>query len=307
MTDLHIAIPPEGNSFGQRTVWRAREHVYPSRANPYALEAAAEFVWEHRSEIDLVLITGDVADDGIQRNLDAAYGYVTTPAADSWFTTPFAPTLNAKSGRAPPFVIMPGNHDRFRPAGRTPGGTAFDNTFSEYWQTGLGGVQSYRFEKEEGDTTVILLAADFCLKKLSDATVYLGQGYAYEDVITSLEVQTQMIRSAEPKAGVIWLSHFPPLLDVDHGLMLRHSERLLLAARRNGIRFIISGHLHRNQMNSYSDVDVICTGTASCMGAGELHGYWMQRLDVDVGPTGEVSIAPVRYRYRHQDSAFLKQ
>jgi 3',5'-cyclic AMP phosphodiesterase CpdA len=73
ITDLHIAIPLEDNSYGKRTVWRSRENVYPSRANPYALEAIAEFLSAHSDEIDLVLMSGDVADDGIQRNLGAAF------------------------------------------------------------------------------------------------------------------------------------------------------------------------------------------------------------------------------------------
>jgi 3',5'-cyclic AMP phosphodiesterase CpdA len=69
VTDLHIAIPPDDNTLAQRTLWKSREYLYPSCANRYALEAIAEFIWHRRVQFDLILLTGDLADDGEQRNL----------------------------------------------------------------------------------------------------------------------------------------------------------------------------------------------------------------------------------------------
>src|SRR5262245_57558282 len=163
ITDLHIAIPPEGNVYGQRTAWRSREFVYPSCANPYALEAIGEFLYEHRGETDLVLISGDVADDGEQRNLDAAFRFITSPASHDWHVIQdfvIRPTLDAGRDGGPPFFIIPGNHDRFQGAKRLPGGVAFDETFGSYWEKGLGGVQSISLAAEHSALT--LIAADFC-------------------------------------------------------------------------------------------------------------------------------------------------
>jgi 3',5'-cyclic AMP phosphodiesterase CpdA len=307
ITDLHIAIPPEDNQFGRRTLWEASEAVYPSHGNRYALDAIAEFVSEHRSSADLILLSGDVADDGVERNLDAAYRYITTPATDDWFVRdPFAPTLDAGRTSGPLFFILPGNHDRFQVNGRTPGGTAFDAKFEEYWHAGLGGVQSVLLPPKQ-NTTLALIAADFCLRSAGSGTVYLGQGHAYEDVVDALVRQTREVRAASPKAGIVWISHFPPLLNVDHSLKLWGAIRLLNEARRNGISHVIAGHLHRNQVNTYADVEVICTGTASCTGAGELHGYWIQLLDIDVEPDGGVSIALTKYRYKPLEARFVRQ
>jgi 3',5'-cyclic AMP phosphodiesterase CpdA len=133
ITDLHISIPPEPND----------GHPWRRWANPYALEAVADFLFEHRDTADLVLITGDIADDGIQRNLDTAYQYIATPATDGWHARlPFRPTLDSGKQSGPPFLILPGNHDRFRTVARLPGGTVFDETFKAYWHNGSGGVQS---------------------------------------------------------------------------------------------------------------------------------------------------------------------
>jgi 3',5'-cyclic AMP phosphodiesterase CpdA len=308
ITDLHIAIPPQENGYGQRTIWRSREAVYPSRANPYALEAIAEFLFEHRGEIDLVLMSGDVADDGVQRNLDAAFRFITTPATHDWRVIQEVgtqPTLDAERDDGPPFFIIPGNHDRFQGARRLPGGIAFDTTFSSYWTKGLGGVQSISLVKE--NSVLTLIAADFCLQNTFNATVYLGQGNAYDEVIAALISETAAIRAADANVGVVWISHFPPLLDVDLSLRLLGAERLLDAARENGVRHVIAGHLHRNQVNTYSDVDVICTGTASSTSIGELHGFWIQGLDTDVGPLGDVSITLSKFRYKHSELAFILQ
>ena len=94
ITDLHIAIPPEDNT--QRSLWQSLDFFLPSCANRYALEAIAEFVHRTRDQVDLILMSGDIADDGAQPNLDAALRFVATPATDEWFTRrPLSPTMDA--------------------------------------------------------------------------------------------------------------------------------------------------------------------------------------------------------------------
>jgi 3',5'-cyclic AMP phosphodiesterase CpdA len=308
ITDLHISIPPPEDSHGERAIYRSLEAVYPSRASIYALEAIAEFVFEHREQTDLVLISGDVADDGVQRNLDAAFRFVTAPASVDWrviHEIGTLPTLDAQRTGGPPFFITPGNHDRFHGPGRVPGGNAFDKTFGSYWKSGLGGVQDVTLKK--GDSVLTLVAADFCLQNLYSSRIYLGQGNAYERVVNALIERTASVKTVNPNGGIVWISHFPPLLNVDASLKLLGAQRLLVAAQQAGVRHIVAGHLHRNQVNTYADVDVICTGTAASTGTGELHGFWIQRLNIDVDPSGEVSIALDRFRYKQSELAFIQQ
>jgi hypothetical protein len=137
--------------------------------------------------------------------------------------------------------------------------------------------------------------------------LYPGQGNAYKEIVDALVKETSVIRGANPNVGIVWISHFPPLLDVENSLKLLAAERLLKAARDNRIRHVIAGHLHRTQLNTYSEMNVICTGTASCMGTGELYGYWIQRIDIDVGPAGDVSAALTKYRYIPLEIEFMEQ
>jgi len=308
ITDLHIAIPPGEDTLGQRAIWRSREYVYPSCANPWALEAAAEFLFEVREGVDLVLISGDVADDGQQRNLDAALRFIAAPAVRDWYVMQEGavhPRLDAERDGGPPFFIIPGNHDRFHGVGRLPGGTAFDQTFGAYWERGLGGVQAISLKKDL--STLTLIAADFCLQSAFSGTVYLGQGNAYEDVIAALVEETAAVRATYPNGGIVWVSHFPPLLDVDLSLRLLGAERLINAARDNNVRYVLAGHLHRSQVNTYVDLEVICTGSASSKSIGEVYGFWIQGLDIEVDPFGSLSIALSPSRYKPSEIAFVRQ
>lgn len=302
ITDLHIAIPPEDNHLFQRTLWQSREYVYPSCANRYALQALAEFVSHQRDDVDLILLTGDLADNGLKRNLEAAFRFVTTPATDDWFIRPFEPTIDAKRVDGPPILIMPGNHDRFDGPARLPGGILFDSIFSDYWHSGLGGVQSVLLPHD--NPRLALISSDFCLQNVRSAAVYLGQGRAYLKIVNDLVEKTEMVRAANPDIGIIWVTHFPPLLNLDYELKLLRPERLLTAARANGVRQIIAGHLHRNQINHYADVEVICTGSASSVSAGEIRGNWIFRFDVEVEADGIVSIEKTGFQYRPEDGIF---
>ena len=95
----------------------------------------------------------------------------------------------------------------------------------------------------------------------------------------------------------MWITHFPPLLQIDNTLKLLYPKNVLKAAMANGVRHIIAGHLHRDQVNNYSDVTVFCTGSASSTSAGELYGNWIDWFDIEVTNNGVVSINKVAIRY----------
>jgi hypothetical protein len=160
---------------------------------------------------------------------------------------------------------------------------------------------------QKENSTLALISADFCLQNARSAQVYVGQVNAYRRVVTTLIEETAAIRRAIPNIGVIWITHFPPLLDGDRTLRLLGARRLLDAARQNGVRHVVAGHLHRNQVNTYSDVEVICTGTASSNSIGELYGFWIQTLDIDVDSLGDVSIVLTKFRYKNSELAFIRQ
>jgi len=78
ITDLHISLPPD--DIGELSLWMSMQSLYPSRAREPVLSAAAEFVINRQSDIDVVIFSGDLADDGLIRNLDAAMDFLEEPA-----------------------------------------------------------------------------------------------------------------------------------------------------------------------------------------------------------------------------------
>ena len=79
ITDLHISVPPDGD-IGELALWMSMQAIYPSRARQPVLNAVADFVVSRQSDIDAVLISGDLADDGLMYNLYAARDFLEEPA-----------------------------------------------------------------------------------------------------------------------------------------------------------------------------------------------------------------------------------
>jgi hypothetical protein len=126
----------------------------------------------------------------------------------------------------------------------------------------LGGVQSLTIVKL--DSALALVSADFCLQKLRNAPANVcGQGLANAHTVDALIAETSAVKARHSDVGIIWIVHFPPLLDVERGLRLRFAQRVLDAAKVSKVRTIIAGHLHRNQLNYYGDIEMICTGSVA--------------------------------------------
>jgi Calcineurin-like phosphoesterase len=302
ITDLHIAVPQERSGV-VRLIWRGIDQLCPSRHNPYAWEAIKRFLAQRRESTDVIVLSGDISDDGTQRNLDEAFRLITGTVGQG------DSSLDGQRSNGPELFIMPGNHDRFNGDVRLPGGTAFDTTFGSYWRKGLGGVQSLILAKPP--SLLALVASDFCLQEGLNPVDYLGRGNAYDEVIWNLVEETNAIRYCFRGIGVVWISHFPPMEDVESDLMLKNGKRLIEAAIKSRVGYMLCGHLHRDYARTCSDdfsgsyVEIICTGTAASTGKGEFDGYWIQRLDVEVDSVGNVSVVPTKFRYQHSQSAFV--
>lgn len=305
ITDLHISIPPDEGAIGELALWMALQFLYPSRARKPVLQAVAALAFHLRNTVDTFVLSGDFADDGERRNLEAALSFVDEPAShiDSYLTDDEFPTLFDPNRREYSVFVTPGNHDRFRSATRRlPGGTEFDNIFQSYWSNGLGGVQALTIAKSTGRLS--LLSADLCLRQISHAPLNVwGQGMAYENTLEALKNLTSDVAAQYPDSGRLWILHFPPLLDVEPALALRSASDVLDAAKSVGIKYIIAGHLHRNQQNNYDGVEVICTGTAS----SDLRAYYgnsIRLFDIEVSG-GDLSLSQTLYRYRPSEASFI--
>lgn len=304
ITDLHISIPPDERAIGDLVLWMGLQYLYPSRARRPVLQAVAELAFRLRKTVDTFVLSGDFADDGEKRNLEAALSFLDEPADhnETYLTADEFPTLFDPNRKEYTVFVTPGNHDRFRSATRRlPGGTEFDNIFRSYWSNGLGGAQALTITKSTGRLS--LLSADLCLRRISDAPLNVwGQGMAYKNTLEALQDMTSDVAVHYPDSGRLWILHFPPLLDVEPALALRSASKVIDAAKSVGIKYIIAGHLHRDQYNSYDGVEVICTGTA----ASDWRAYYgnsIRLFNIDT-TAGDLSLSHTLYRYKPNEASF---
>lgn len=303
VTDLHISVVPD-DEIGELAVWLSHQTVNPSRARKPVLEAVAEFVTENQTGIDAILLSGDLADDGERRNLEAALAFVEAPAdpAGSCFREDGFPTLATVNRKRTEFFVLPGNHDRFRGIRRRPGGADFDDVFKTLWTKGIGGVQSLLLEKSDG--TIGLIGADFCLQASgAPLSTHWGRGAVNQNTLSALEAETNLLQKQNDGIGIVWVLHFPPLLDVEASLKLESAKDALDRARSLGVRYVLAGHLHRNQQVNYNGVEVICTGSAASE-YREDYGNWIRLLEFDVRPAN-IKVVQSLFRYDARDGGFV--
>jgi 3',5'-cyclic AMP phosphodiesterase CpdA len=106
------------------TIWLPESHC-PDLARQVARKA-----FQLRRQIDLMVISGDLATTGLDEDLKIAQGYINTPAQRQYLTENGTATLNFSRAR---IFLMPGNHDRFDDLRATAGGTNFNTVFLGLW------------------------------------------------------------------------------------------------------------------------------------------------------------------------------
>jgi 3',5'-cyclic AMP phosphodiesterase CpdA len=227
-----------------------------------APQAVAKLAYDRRGQLDAVVLCGDLADDGERENLESARLFIEEAPAHKYLSSDGFPTLGWSVNANVRILLLPGNHDRFRGEMRLPGGVQFDSVFGSYWRSGLNGIHAATISK--GKEKLILAFADFCMPNLKKGRSCIwGQGLAGRGTVDGLESLTIRLREEAPMSAIIWILHFPPLIDVEKKLRLRRAQRVLDAAIRTGVRKIFAGHLHRDQDTPYSEVQVICTASAA--------------------------------------------
>ncbi len=188
-------------------------------------------------EIDLILLTGDLATSGDDADLAAAEALLLSKQGCGLGSLGW------------PIRVIPGNHDRIE--GKTVNGMRFESYFKPPWDGGHGVVEIYT--KNKGGVQVVLIGADFSLKRLGDADrrwgewKRFGQGEIYPDVLRSLVVSTTAARKTYGDVVVFWVVHFPPemygdrrglpkkLLGTPEHLRVWHGRRLIDSAGRHHV------------------------------------------------------------------------
>ena len=279
LSDLHLAGHPR-SKFVRRIPMKGYDLT--------VLRRVAAFAFRHKDVLDGIVISGDLAQSGLSRDLRLAADFVHLPPSHSpleWLVdngpAPRWPTLQAS---ATPIALVPGNHDRFRgPWLAGPGSEGFDEFFERDWEAGIGGVQKFVFPDEEHPYLTVL-CADFSLAHTKDATVltgHWGQGKVYSaddnPRLQALVAETKEVQE-KTRSAVIWMVHFAPefeqveeLPNLPENLWLIDAGDLLQEADDLGIHHILCGHTHvlapEYRSRSRPPVRVYCVGSSAILSA----------------------------------------
>lgn len=300
-SDLHIASEPNALSLLDAKfvdLWEKRDYLsYQSSHEPDILEALAQFAYKSRKELDLVLLTGDLATTGDRADLETAKTRLVSPPKRRYIGADGGPTLGFLKKK---LKLMPGNHDRFRrPPTFFPGGAVFDEVFADHW--GAGQSVQRLADLRRGDARLVVLAADFTLATGAEAPVALpfmhfGSGAVYRDRLEELEARTaEAVRAG---ASVVWAVHFKPECD-DENLKLWDDGELMKAAAAHGVAAVLCGHTHESRpLHRILGVEVAVCGTTTQDFSPD--GNYLHLLAIDV-PSGGGRATLDLQRLRYDD------
>ncbi len=269
--------------------------LFSAPGRPDRLDAAAELAYRYRSELDAILITGDLSHVGSERDLDAALRFVEAPVAPpgspdgplsrvpkGWHSSPGGSVWPSLKASGLPVLLFPGNHDRFLPSvpeGRSPGGVLFDRVFGHYWHAGQG-VQCLLLPPKDGETLTIV-AADCTLRAIRHCHLggYLSQGRAYPDLVKALSEQSGDLENS----AVLWALHFPPDDKVDLLHRLLDGEEVLTAAENSDVDLVLAGHLHkfRRFPERAERLEGFCAASAAVVSRDENNSLHLLRVEVE--------------------------
>lgn len=286
--------------------------------------------WVDAGLIDIVLVTGDLANTGVRRNIKKA----------EWFVYGNARILERGALEIFPIPLpegniafMPGNHDRYREnmKGRLPTNDIFYDVFSNRWPKGKK-VSTFPIIDIADSVKVFLVMADFTLDRsevrgndlawikyrhkriphkyrtdsFDELASYLAQGEAYEDRVDALVSETIRLK-CEYDCEVLWGVHFPPFFPGISGAMCLVGEELFTEkAGELDIKIIFCGHTH--QFNDYAldnknQTRVLCAPSLSkATPGGSEAGFYFFSLEMNANR--ELLIHKTKYRWSRLDGRF---
>lgn len=281
LSDLHIA--GEANRYSLIDSYQPIRSTFKSLArlqsplkipshDSRAARALATQLAQEKDQYDAILISGDLATTGADKDINAAYNYLhgklrhTKDVVDD-----IHPICDVAR-----LIWMPGNHDRYKDNLFNPGCKRFEesNYFRETWrksgqfQTDLGkndgAVHSYHLAKKGRILTVVCV--DFSFQQ-SDFPKHIGQGIVLEDVLAELERVTTESKNKFRGTAIVWVSHFPPKFPrVANSLKLENEYTFLQLAEKLNISIIFCGHTHEaldyDVPMPSKNIRVVCCGTS---------------------------------------------
>jgi len=160
--------------------------------------AVAKFCYDNRDAADAILVTGDIACTGRDKDLSVAHRYITEKPKRYFYDSKGFGSL----GRAELInLLMAGNHDRYSNFLAQPGSGNFEKYFGRFVPEH---ERVYLKKISKDGYRVGVVFADFTLRSSVDVENFFspsglvsgryGQGRVYEDLLSRLEYKTSEAR-----------------------------------------------------------------------------------------------------------------
>lgn len=311
-----------------------RKKMTASSYDPVVLKRLAHFIYNYSrtkvvdgavatendpNSVDAVILTGDLATTGSSHDIQRVSNFLSSPFDHRY------PYLNNNheatlSAIKDPIWFFPGNHDRFVPTLNwiwinylpipkffEPSGNQFDTQLLNFRSEPVRVLGE--LTDRSGTLTVVVIAADFTLKRLGDHDgIYgwLAQGRVYENVLLELVKTTQQqISKHEAENGgtlcLLWAIHFPPgFPHISSTNRLLREEQLLAQANQNRVHAILAGHTHEQTLYRKPGMssDVLCCGSTTQHVPLKSRGAnRFQIIEISTGDAG-VHIGVENYKYK---------
>jgi 3',5'-cyclic AMP phosphodiesterase CpdA len=277
--------------------------------------------------VDAVVLTGDIATSGLERDLEMVREFLEGPAngpdpvvSDGGFPT--LARVNLYADGDTPVWILPGNHDRYRRAALnidySPGGKNFEKVLGSYWGQPFPGQSYWGPDVVEFPTltkdglNVTIIAADFNLRhkghRVGPWYHKYAQGRVYPEILEELRQATEAARAAYDSPHVVlWAVHFPPRFPgISDEMRLIDEDSLVEAAESQGVTAIMSGHTHEQLEYPISTPrpEGFCGGTTAQHFAPL--GNRLRVIEVGDDAQGNVTVMHEHYLYDDLAEDFLK-
>lgn len=336
LSDLHFGVSPRRGNMASRGLRSklaavlAGHGVLPPTHDPDCAEMLAAELYQRANrldlsddELDLLIVSGDLATTGLQDDLAAAHRFLESSPDVAFYRnpgpgeTPYSADLATLEGIATHQFYVPGNHDRYMNNHFVPGSTLFDTVFSARLGTMKNGVQSILLTKAgnpgHGNSAqperLAIIGADGCLRDSNDASTptqlfMKGQGRLYPDTLQELIDRTNLARQAAVDVTVVWVVHFPPHDHVPLLFRMRDFEALESESALLGVKVILSGHTHSNRIYpAFRGCEVWnCGSSAQYL---EKRGNWFNMLDIEITNNSLVGIRREKLFFDAAAQAFV--
>jgi 3',5'-cyclic AMP phosphodiesterase CpdA len=249
-----------------------------------AANVAVLTAYERKKQFDAIIVSGDLANTGLRRDLERARLFVTEKNTREGAKTKIGLGIINK-----PSIIMPGNHDRYIHKGAVAaGGAEFDEVFGELWGVGQG-VKTVRLSENPPVTAVI---ADLTLQGETSAAnprswvEAYGNGRVYTHSVAQLNYVTQ--EAFARGDYVIWVIHFAPWFSgLGSLLKLLDEEKLPLRSGTQRVSHVLCGHTHIPRRYRVEGVEIICAGSCTKDGKSSERKFPCSFLILELEGVGE--------------------